>query len=109
MFSVSSRWGTPQRPRKVHLGLDRGEQARSLSPWLLDVVAASSAHRLYSSAHTCPRGHGDHRQSLIQLAQGPEQAQSFLSGGGVAGVVQIEQDQIEIALLDCAPDRIAGT
>ena len=99
--------GTPQGPRQVDLRPDRGQQPLVV-PRLLDVVARSPAHRLHSSVHTCPRGHGDHRQRFVQLAQGPEQVQSLPSGRGVAGIVQIEQHEIEISLLDGALDRVRG-
>ncbi len=86
---------SPQRPPKVHLGADRHQQPLVV-PRLLDVVAGAATHRLDGAADAAPGGDDQHGQGGIQGTDPFHQVQAFLAGRGVAGVVEIEDREVEL-------------
>jgi hypothetical protein len=64
-------------------------------PRLLDEIAHPAAHRFDREIDAAPPGHYDHRQQPIDLLHPREQIDPFAARRGVAGVIQIHQDQIE--------------
>ena len=97
-FSASSRW--PRRsawPSSICV-LRMAEQARVV-PGLLDEVARAAAHGLHRQVHAAPGGHDDHRQRGVERLDAVQQVEALLAGGGVARVVEVHQDDVEIARL----------
>ena len=105
------------RPRAAGCGAARGRArpacGRSASsalvvPGLLDEVAGAAAHRLDRDVHRAPRRHHDDRQRRVERLESAEQVEPFLAGGGVAGVVQVDERHVEVAGLDGARAPPAG-
>ena len=80
------------------LGLlaNRGQQA-IVVPGLLDEIAGAAAHRFHGEIHVAPRSHHDHRHGVALRLQAGQQVHALLAGGGVAGVVQVGENQVERA------------
>ena len=95
-FSASRRWPCAQRAAQLDLRLEDGRQPRVV-PRLLDEVARAAAHGFHRQLHAAPGRHHDHRQRGVQRLDAVEQVQPFLPAGGVARVVQVHQDRVEIA------------
>ena len=58
---------------------------------------APRAHGLDRQFHRAPGRHDHHRQGGIERLDAVQQVEPFLAGGGIAGVVQVHQDDVEIA------------
>ena len=86
------------RPSSIWVSQDGGE-ARVV-PGLLDEVARAAAHGLDGQFDAAPGGHHDHRQRGVERLDAVEQVETFLAGGGVARVVEVHQDGVEIAGFD---------
>ena len=84
----------PLAPLRLGLFADRGHQA-VVVPGLLDEVAGAAAHRFDRDIEAAPRGHHHHRRAVALLFEAGEQVHAFGAGGGVAGVVEVHEDQIE--------------
>ena len=87
-----------QRAAELDLRLEDGGEARVV-PGLLNEVARAAAHGLDGEFHRTPGRHHDHRQSGVERLDAVEQFQAFLAGGGVARVIEVHQDGVEIARL----------
>ncbi len=81
-------------PPTVGLFADGGDHA-VVVPGFLDEVAGAAPHGFDGQVHAAPRGHHDHRRMAALRFQAGEQVETFFSGGGVAGVVEVRQDEIE--------------
>ena len=61
---------------------------------------APAAHCLHGQIYAAPGSHYDHRHHRIDRLNFLEQLHSLLSGGGVARIVQIDDDKVEIFMLE---------
>ena len=89
-----------QRAAEFDLRLENRREPR-IVPRLLDEIARAAAHGFDGQFHAAPRGHDDHRQRGVEQFDAVEQFQPFLPAGGVAGVVEVHQDGVEIARFHC--------
>ena len=81
-------------PHGLRLLADGGQQA-VVVPGLLDEIAGAAAHRFHRQIDVAPGGHHHHRHGVALRFQAGQQVHAFLAGGGVAGVVQVGEDQVE--------------
>ena len=88
--------GSFLRAAKLELGPEDGEQARVV-PGLLNEVTGSAAHRLDGEIDAAPGGHHDDRDLRVMLPDAAEQIEPFASGRGVARVVEIDEETVELA------------
>ena len=88
-----------QRAAQLDLRFEDGREARVV-PGLLNEIARAAAHGLHGQLHRSPGRHHDHRQGGIEALDAVEQLETFLAGGGVARVVEVHQDDVEIARFD---------
>ena len=94
----------PHGPAQVDLRSHRDQQPLVV-PRLLDIVARAAAHRLDGAGDAAPRRHDEDGQRGIDRADPLDEVQAFLPGGRVAGVVEVEDGQIEVGRFD-ALDRL---
>ena len=87
--------GAAERAPQLDLGAQGGEQP-VVVPRLLDEIAGAPAHRLHRLLHAAPGGHHHGRQGGVEGLELGDQLQSLAAGGGVAGVVEIEEDGVEV-------------
>ena len=88
-----------QRAAQFDLGAEDGGEA-GVVPGLLDEVAGAAAHGFDGQVHAAPGGHDDDRKRAIEGLDAVEQVEPFLAGGGVARVVEVHQDGVEVARFD---------
>ncbi len=69
-------------------------------PGLLDEVAGALAHRLDRQADARPGRHHHHGERIVDRAQAAEEVQALLAGGRVPGVVEVHEDDVELAAGD---------
>ena len=72
------------------LSAEDGEEARVL-PGLLDEVAGAAAHGFDGEVEVGPGGHDDDGEMGVALADGGDEVEAFAAGGGVAGVVEVDE------------------
>ena len=83
----------------MQLGVDADEREQALVfPRLLDKVARAALDALDGEVDVAPRGHHDHRQARVDLLNAREQVEALLAGGGVARVVEVDEQDIVVAL-----------
>ncbi len=87
-----------ERPPQLHLVLEHRQQA-VVVPGFFDEVPGSPPHRLDRHLDAAPGGHHHHRQVRLEAAQAVEQLEAFAARGGVAGVVEVHQQDVEVLLL----------
>ena len=92
-----------QRPPQLDLGAHHRQQA-GVVPRLLDEVAGAAAHRLHRQLDARPGGHHHDRQGGVEGADLGQQLEAFLARGGVAGVVEVHQQGVELLLLHGVED-----
>jgi hypothetical protein len=80
---------------ELDLGANDGQQA-GIVPGLLDEVAGAAPHRLNRQLYAPPSGHDHHGEGRVHLLNPGEKIKPFLPRGGVAGVVQVHQDGVEV-------------
>ena len=102
-FSASRRW--PWRSAWLNSACVRriGEQARVL-PRLLHEIARAAAHGFDGEVDAAPGGHDDDGQRGVERAQVVEEIEPFLAGRRVARVVEVHQDDVELAAFDGGDD-----
>ncbi len=86
--------GRLQRAAQLHLRAQHRHQA-GVVPRLLDVVAGAAAHGLHRALHAAPRRHHHDGKGGVHRVDAGQQVQPFLPRGGVAGVVQVQQQRVE--------------
>ena len=91
--------GATQGAAQLHLRAQDREQALVV-PGLLDEIAGASAHRLDRHVHRAPRRHHDHREHRIAGMDLPEQLEPLLARRRVARVVEVDQDDVVVALAE---------
>jgi hypothetical protein len=99
--------GTLQSSMQFDLRPQDGQQAFVL-PRLLNEVARPPAHGLDRQPHVAPGRHHDYRNAAIEGHNLGEQVQAFLTRGGIAGVVQINQHGIIEVAGESFPHRCWG-
>ena len=67
-------------------------------PGLLDEVARAALDAFDGQIDVAPRGHHDDGQARIELLNARQQIEALLAGGGVARVVQVDEQDIVVAL-----------
>src|SRR5437016_13046162 len=85
-----------QRPTELDLGAECREQP-AVVPRLLDEVARAAAHRLDGAVDAGPGGHHHDWGRGVEPLEPREQLESFRPGRRVAGVVQVDQEGVEVA------------
>ncbi len=90
----------PRPPQRlVQLGMDADQADQPLIlPRLLDKVASSPLDAFYRQPDVAPGRHDDDRQARIDLLDARQQVQALLPRRCVAGVVQIDQEDVVLAL-----------
>jgi hypothetical protein len=83
--------------------LARRQQALVV-PRLLDEVPGAPPHGFHREVDRAPGGHDDDRQRLVRRVDAGEQVEPLFAGGGVARVIQVDQDGVVVALLE-RPER----
>ena len=99
-----------QGAAEFDLGLQNRREPRVV-PRLLDEIARAAAHGFDGEFDAAPRGHDDHRERGVQGLYAVEQFEAFLPAGGVAGVVEVHQNRVEIArfhFVDHGGGRVHG-
>lgn len=79
---------------ELTLGTQDGEQPRVV-PWLLDEVRRATAHGFDIQVDVGEGGRDDDGEGRVAGANGSEQVEAFPAGGGIAGVVQIDEQAVE--------------
>jgi hypothetical protein len=64
-------------------------------PGLLNEIASAPAHRFHGQIDTAPGRHHNHRRRIALRFQAGQQIEPFRAGGGIAGVVEVGQNQVE--------------
>src|SRR5215469_2273562 len=91
--------GAPQR--LVQFGVDPDKRNETfVLPGLLDKVTGAAFNALHGQIDVAPSCHHDHRQTRIDLQQASKQIKTLLAGGRVARVVQVNEQNIVIALAE---------
>ncbi len=94
----------PERAAELDLGPQRRQQP-GVVPRLLDEVASATPHRLHRLLDAAPGGHHHRGQRAVERLELGYQLESLASGRGIARVVKVEQDGVEIRRLDGGKDR----
>ena len=76
---------------------DEADQAL-IFPWLLDEIARSSLDAFDGEIDVSPGGHDNYWYTWIDLLQARKQIESFLARSRVARVVEIDEQDIVVAL-----------
>ena len=92
---------------ELDLLAEDGEEARVV-PRLLDEVAGALAHGLDGEVDGGPGGHDDDGDARVVFADGGEEVEAFLAGGGVAGVVEVDEDGVEVGGGEALEDEGRG-
>src|SRR5208282_4773010 len=83
----------------MQLSVDADERDQAIVfPWLLNEVASASLDAFDSEIDVAPRGHHDHRHAWIDLLEARQKIKALLAGGGVARVVQVDEQDVVVAL-----------
>ena len=88
-----------QGAAEFHLGAQHVEQARVVER-LLDVVARAAVQRLDRALDAAPRGHHDDGERGVELLEPREEVEPLGAARGVARVVHVHQQRVEIARTD---------
>ena len=85
--------------RLVQLGVNADQREQPLVlPGLLDEVARAALDAFDGQIDVAPGGHHDHRQPRVELLDARQQIEALLAGGGVARVVEVDEQHIVVAL-----------
>jgi hypothetical protein len=83
----------------AQLGMDADQREQPLVlPRLLDEVARAALDGFDGQVDVAPGGHDDHRQARIELLNARQQVEALLAGGGVARVVEVDEQHVVVAL-----------
>ena len=75
------------------LGAQDRQQAFVL-PRLLDEIASAAAHGFDGKSNVAPGRHDNDRNAAVEGHDFGEQVETLLAGGGVAGVIQVDENGI---------------
>ena len=98
----------PQRLVQFGVHADEADQAL-VFPGLLDEVAGAALDALDGEVDVAPGGHDDHRQARIDLLNAREQVEAFLSRSGVARVVEVDEEDVVVALAQRFKHAVAAS
>ena len=90
---------SPQGLAQLDLSAKDGDEPR-VFPRLLDEVARAPPHRLDGQLDAAPRRHHHHGQGVVQGLEARQQVQPLFAGRGVAGVVEVHKQTIEVPRLN---------
>jgi hypothetical protein len=76
-------------------------QQPCVGPGFFHEISHAALHGLDGQPDGSPAGHHNDRRQVFVLLQQGEQVQTFLAGGGIAGIVQIHQQEIEFIVGKC--------
>jgi hypothetical protein len=85
--------GSAQRTAQLDLGAEKRNEP-VVVPGLLEIIARAPAQA--TPCHAAPGSRGDGGQRRIERLDLGDQLQPLAAGGGVAGVVEVEQHGVEI-------------
>jgi len=91
--------GAAQCLAQFRMNTDEGKQPL-VFPGLLDEVAGAALDGFDGEADVAPGRHDDDRQARIVLLNAREKVEAFLAGGGIAGVIQVDEQHIVVALAE---------
>ena len=74
--------------------LEDGEEA-GVFPGLLDEVAGAAADGFDGQIDVAPGGHDDDGDLRVDFLDAGDEVEAFLSGGSVAGVVEVDEEAVE--------------
>ena len=83
---------------QIHLRADNAEQALVV-PGFLDEITGAPAHGLHRKLHAAPGSHHHDRHFAVHGLHTREQIHAFLSGSGIALVIEVHQDNVELVAL----------
>jgi hypothetical protein len=89
----------PNGARQLGLRADDRDQALVV-PGLLHEVPGPAAHRLHGNVDRAPGRHHDHRQRGIDRPDAREQVETLAARCRVACVIEVHEDDIELAVFD---------
>jgi hypothetical protein len=89
--------GAAQRATELHLAREPCDQA-PVVPGFLDVVARTESHGLDGAIDAAPGRHHEDRKGRIALVDLLQQVETFAARRGVAGVVHVDEHEVEVAL-----------
>ena len=89
----------PSRGGELELSADDSEHPRVV-PRLLDEIARAAPHRFDREIDGGPSCHDDDRRRAFDGLQPREKIEPFLSARGVAGVIEINEDEAEFLFAD---------
>src|SRR5205823_9916164 len=92
---------------ELDLYAERGEKA-AIVPRLFDVVARAAPHRLDRAVDAAPRRHHDDRRWAVQGLDARQEIETLRAGRGVAGLVHVHEQRVEVARFDGAEHRARG-
>ena len=93
--------------RLMQLGMNANQAEQALVfPRLLDEVASAALDGFDRQIDVAPGGHHDHRQAGVQLLNARQQVKAFLAGGGVARVVQVDEQHVVVAVAQCLKHQL---
>jgi hypothetical protein len=89
--------------RTAQFGLRPDDRQQPLVvPRLLDEVARAAPHRFDRDVHRAPGRHHHHRERFVGGVDALQQVEPFLARRGVARVVQVHQDDVEVLQFESA-------
>ncbi len=86
---------------------DDGEQA-GVVPGLLNEVARAAAHGFDGDVDGAPGGHHHDGNGGVHGLDARQEIEALLAAGGVAGIVEVHQDHVEVAGFDGVEDAGGG-
>ena len=85
-----------QRAQGLDAPLGEDFEQPRVGPGLLHKVAHAELHRFDGQAHRGPSGHGHDRRSVLDFLEPGEKVQAFAAGRGVARIVQVNEENVEL-------------
>ena len=96
--------------RLVQLGVHANQADEPLVfPRLLDEVASAALDAFDGEVDVAPGGHHDHRQARIDLLNARQQIEAFLARSGVARVIQVDEQDVVVALPQRFEQQVAAS
>ncbi len=94
----------------MQLGVHANQADEALVlPGFLDEIAGAALDALDRQVDVAPCGHDDDRQARIDLLQPRKQIEPLLAGGGVARVVQVDEQHVVVALAQRLKQQLRRT
>ena len=84
---------------QLHLGAHNAEQA-GVVPGLLNKVACAATHGVHREIDAGPGSHQNDGKPVVPLTDGIQKLQAFGAGGGVASVVEVNQQRVVVTAVE---------